>query len=159
MKYALFLLLSITLIVGGFGCHASLRAEPGPLLGNGEWTSRGTPDLTGRWTLLSFFLPTCEGCIREVPELTKVQETYGVQGISVIGVTPVSKVEAHRFAQDMGLPYPVLADAAAELEIYGVREVPDTFLVDPDGVVVARGMELIQEALVSRFGDPTEPSD
>lgn len=153
MKYALLLLLAVSLLVGAFGCQAALHEETSPLLGDGEWTTRQAPDLSDRWTLLAFFLPDCEGCTQEVPHLLRVRRNYARHGLTVVGVTPASKEDAHRFAQANALPYPVLSEAGAELEIYGVREVPDAFLVDPQGVVVARGMELIQEALFMRFDD------
>jgi peroxiredoxin len=140
-------------LVGAFGCQAVLHEETSPLLGEGAWITRDTPDLSGRWTLLSFFLPDCAGCVDEVPHLKRVRAHYARLGLTVVGITPVSKPDAGDFVDAQAVPYPVLADAGAEFEVYGVREVPDTFLVDPEGVVVARGMEAIQEALFTQFGE------
>lgn len=153
MKYALIVLLIITLAVIAFFVHVATQPEQGPLLGEGKWVYRETPDLTGRWTLLAFFVPDSADCADEVPELLRMRRLYAPDGLTVVGVTPDSKLEAQPFISEHALPYPILVEAGAELELYGVHEVPDAFLVNPEGEVLARGMPLIELALLNQFGE------
>ena len=99
-------------------------------------------DYRGKVVFLNFWASWCPPCREEVPLLTRFQETLGTRG-TVLGVTFKDDPEASRsFARKYGVNYPSLRDNRLELApLYGTRALPETFVIDPQGriVAVARG--------------------
>ncbi len=156
MAYTLSLLVFMLLLAGAFGFHATLKPVPGPLMSEGNWVSLEIPELEGCWTVLSFFVSERAACHDDVPGLNALHRKFaerelGQQQLVVVGVTLESRLEARAFVKQHELAYPVLADARVQFELYGVETVPDTFLVDPDGAIVARGLSDIAAALERTF--------
>ena len=69
----------------------------------------------------------------------------------VLGVTSAPAAQAQQFQVENGLNYPVLADAQAVFDAYGVQAVWGSvvYLVDPDGKIAARGIEDVRTRLGS----------
>ncbi len=70
-----------------------------------------------------------------------------------MGVTAGSELDATRFVIDHGLTFPVLTEAEAETEAWGVRFIAGNvnYLVDPEGNVVAQGSDEIRARLKKEF--------
>jgi cytochrome c biogenesis protein CcmG/thiol:disulfide interchange protein DsbE len=100
-------------------------------------------DLRGRWTLVNFFGTWCPPCIAEHPELVEWQRRNDITGeaqvISIAfgetdGVEPV-----RAFFDERGGDWPVLMDDSGALAAsYGVVKLPESYLVDPVGIVRAK---------------------
>ena len=95
----------------------------------------------GQWVLVNFFATWCPPCVQEQPELVKFAADHAgtAQVVSVAyGDTP-DRVRS--FFAKSGGDWPVLTDAAtseaASLD-YGVVKLPESFLVNPEGKVVAK---------------------
>ena len=95
----------------------------------------------GQWVLVNFFATWCPPCVQEHPELVKFasDRAGSAQVVSVAyGDTPE---RVRSFFADNGGDWPVLTDSAtseaASLD-YGVVKLPESFLVDPEGTVVAK---------------------
>jgi cytochrome c biogenesis protein CcmG, thiol:disulfide interchange protein DsbE len=99
----------------------------------------------GSWVAVNFFQSTCGPCIAEQPELTLFHDAQSslplerrTELISVVFVDTADNVRAF-FAKNGGGNWPVLADAKAEIvPTYGVAKVPETWIIDPNGVVRQR---------------------
>lgn len=93
-----------------------------------------TVDLKGRVVLVNVFASWCVPCRAEHPLLAQIAQT----GIALYGIDYKDKPEeARRWLAAQGDPYErVGADLEGHVAIdWGVYGVPETFLVDRDGVI------------------------
>ena len=104
-------------------------------------------DLRGEYVLVNFWATWCVPCRKEMPYL---QELSDEQNLVVLGVNLNEDVERVRtFIDEMGFTFPILLDPPDELKIeHGVRNLPVSFVVDRDGVVVHR---IIGEVFPEQF--------
>ncbi len=95
-------------------------------------------DLEGRWVLVNFFASWCVPCIQEHPELKRFSAEHAAAGdAEVVSVVYDNDQEnTERFFAREGGDWPVVTDPQGRVALdYGVARVPESFLVDPDGVV------------------------
>jgi len=96
-------------------------------------------DYRGEWVLLNFFASWCIPCVREHPELVEFAERHADGSASVISVTMGDTEEdARAFFEERGGDWPVIIDSETAPAVFGVLAVPETFLIAPSGVVVAK---------------------
>jgi len=96
--------------------------------------------LRGRPMILNFWATWCPPCVEEMPELGRLQRTYGEAGLQVVGVgiDQASRIQA--FESRMALGYPLLVAGAAGAEL-GRRfgnpsgALPFTVVIDRSGRV------------------------
>jgi peroxiredoxin len=69
-----------------------------------------------------------------------MQETYGGEDFSVIGLMEGSSDTASAFAQAQGVNYPILSESP-DFDAYDIFFVPVTYLVDPNGQIIADDLE------------------
>jgi peroxiredoxin len=96
-------------------------------------------DLRGKAVLLNFWATWCVPCKIEMPWFVDLQKQYGSQGLQIVGVAmdDASKEDIGKFAQDMGVNYPILIGKESVGDQYGgVPALPETFLIGRDGKVV-----------------------
>lgn len=95
-------------------------------------------DSEGKWALVNFWASFCKPCLREMPYLQDISTSRS--DVVVIGVNAVDRPElAEDFLQTSGVTYRILVDARGDLmAAAGVRALPATFVVAPDGRVVSR---------------------
>lgn len=117
----------------------------GQLLGGGEF------DLSrrkGSWVVLNFFDPACVPCVEEHPELVALHAQQssladGAELYTVINrsVSPGGGTDddVQAFFDEQGGGWPVVRDPDGGISVaFGVSQVPETWIVDPDGVVQVR---------------------
>ena len=138
---------------GGGGDTSSTGVVESHLLGRAapameaDTVDDGTFDLSrrkGSWVVLNFFNSTCVPCKAEHPELVQFvaqQQSIGAEGAEFYTVMQydddVDRVRA--FFADRGGDWPVVIDDAGRIFVsFGVAQVPETFIIDPDGVVRVR---------------------
>ncbi len=96
----------------------------------------------GSWVVLNFFQSTCLPCKAEHPELVAFAAQQagiadGAELYTVIKDDPDSAV-AKWFA-DNGGDWPIVKDDDGSIATaFGVAKVPETWIIDPSGVVVSR---------------------
>src|SRR5438552_8418802 len=96
-------------------------------------------DLRGKAVLLNFWATWCGPCKIEMPWFIELQKQYGSQGLQIVGVAmdDSSKEDIAKFANDMGVNYPVLLGKEAVGDAYGgVPALPETFFIGRDGKIV-----------------------
>lgn len=107
----------------------------------------GTPfDLSrrkGSFVVLNFFASDCIPCIREHPDLIEFDDqqsllgTEGAELYSVVTGDTQSRVE--EFFAERGGDWPAVYSEGDQISVvFGVALVPETWIVDPDGIVRAR---------------------
>ena len=123
-----------------------------PLLGNVAPDSEGTladgspfelSRRKGSWVVLNFFTHNCVPCIREHPELiefVKQQRALGNDGAELYTVVHNSTTDqVDDFFAERGGDWPVVYDPEYSFSNeFGVSLVPETWVIDPSGVVRAR---------------------
>jgi cytochrome c biogenesis protein CcmG/thiol:disulfide interchange protein DsbE len=93
----------------------------------------------GRWVFVNFFASWCTPCQIEQPELQAfVREHQDDGDAELVGVTYDNKAsDARAFFAQRGGGWPVIDDPENSIGVaYGVAQVPETFVISPDGVVV-----------------------
>jgi cytochrome c biogenesis protein CcmG, thiol:disulfide interchange protein DsbE len=97
-------------------------------------------DLRGRPVLLNFWASWCTSCKLESPVLERGAEVWAASDVAFLGVAVKdSRKWALEYAEESGLNYPSGLDpTGSTMRAYGVTGTPETFIIDPDGVVTAR---------------------
>jgi cytochrome c biogenesis protein CcmG, thiol:disulfide interchange protein DsbE len=98
-------------------------------------------DFRGRWVVVNFFASWCTPCLVEHPELRAFHEAHREIGdAALIGVTYDNSAEdAREFFAERGGDWPVIDDPDNSIGVaYGVAQVPESFVVAPNGTVVHR---------------------
>lgn len=97
-------------------------------------------DFRGRYVVLNFFASWCVPCEQEHPELVRFQQRHaGAGDATVVQVLYNDKPgPARQFFRERGDGgWPVLIDEQGQFALdYGVTGPPETFLIDPQGIVL-----------------------
>ncbi len=104
--------------------------------------------------LVVFWATWCPPCLQEIPDLIKMQEKYGKDGFSVIGMSidRDGRDKVKKLAEKMQINYPVLmAEPKVARGFGGVSGVPTAFLVGHDGKVIRRLVGYQDHSAVTRL--------
>jgi cytochrome c biogenesis protein CcmG/thiol:disulfide interchange protein DsbE len=139
--------LLVTVLMAGLGrdpkhIDSPLVGKPAP-----EFTLKragtGEPiDLAafrGKPVVLNFWATWCAPCWEEHPILNEASRTFGdrVQFLGVVFQDDEAKILG--FLQQRGAAYPTVIDNRGKTAItYGVGGVPETFILDANGTIVAK---------------------
>jgi thiol-disulfide isomerase/thioredoxin len=95
----------------------------------------------GRPSLVSFWAPWCEPCVRELPVLEKLSRAVAPCGGAVVGVAVGEKPDTiATYTRARDLTYPQLTDEPfAVADALGQRRIPATVVFDRAGRVVFTG--------------------
>jgi len=119
----------------------SLAAEAEPL---------STAALAGRPYLINFFASWCAPCEVEHPTLMQLR----AEGVPILGVAYKDAPAASAaFLARLGDPFVAVgvdAEGRAAFE-FGVRKVPESFVVGADGVILAHHEGPLTPAFIERF--------
>ncbi|QYG94358.1 TlpA family protein disulfide reductase (plasmid) [Iamia sp. SCSIO 61187] len=125
---------------------ASDRQVDSPLLGRSAPRIQGTTiegrefdsaTYDGRWLVVNFFATWCVPCIEEHSELVAFQQAQREAGqANVISVVfDDDEASVRRFFDRNGGDWPVVLAPSQVIADWGVRGVPESFVVDPSGTV------------------------
>lgn len=138
-----------------FGLHNDPREVPSPLIGKpapafdlvrlDSEGRLGVQDLHGRPLLVNFWASWCAGCQVEHPFLMELAR----RGVEIVGLDYKDTDDAGRaWLARHGNPYRIIAadpEGQAGLD-WGVYGVPETFVLDAQGVIVYKHIGPLTEA-------------
>jgi cytochrome c biogenesis protein CcmG/thiol:disulfide interchange protein DsbE len=113
-----------------------------------------TKDLAGHVTVINFFASWCAPCKAEHPLLFQIGKDYGV---AVYGIALQDRTaDTRRYIQEMGSPYTKIGlEQNGRLAIdFGVAGVPETFVLDRNGIIRYRLSRPLSPELIAGEIDP-----
>lgn len=118
----------------------------------GASTRRTLASLRGKVVVLNFWASWCEPCQTEAPLLEHAQGELERHGATVLGITyQDNSPDSEGFVRRYHLTYPVLRDTTSEFAgSYGTHQVPESFIINRKGRVVAISRGEIEQGFVNR---------
>jgi len=144
-------MIGLIIVLAGADSSSEESADS-PLIGRPAPEATGTLDdgssfdlsrRKGSWVVLNFFDPACVPCIQEHPELVQFaedQESLGTDGAEMYSViVRGDRDEIDEFFDERGGEWPQIYSDNDEFPVaFGVAAVPETWIIDPSGVVQLR---------------------
>lgn len=97
-------------------------------------------DLKGKYVLVDFWATWCAPCLGELPNIRANYDKFHTKGFEVVGVSLDETAEPLiDFVKARKLPWAQVHNAtcgADLVEMFGVNNIPATFLVGPDGSIL-----------------------
>ncbi|MDQ6618620.1 MAG: TlpA family protein disulfide reductase [Pseudomonadota bacterium] len=95
--------------------------------------------LRGKVVYVDFWASWCGPCRRSFPWMNDLQRRFGSRGFAIVGVNvDKRRADADRFLEQVPSSFPIVFDAAGVTpSAWGVRGMPSSYLLDPQGRVVA----------------------
>ena len=153
----------------GFGFTTDPKKVPSPLIGrnapdfqvyelNGE-QKFSLSEFTGRPIVLNFWASWCAECRTEAVILEEFFQKYGVKNkkLVMIGIAiQDSPKKAKAFARHFDKTYHLgLDDDAGNIALdYGIYGVPETFFIDPKGIIFHKTIGMVSTELMEQKFKP-----
>lgn len=120
-----------------------------------EGRDHSLSDYRGRWVLVNYWATWCPPCLEELPELEVFHR--GADGKAVVlgvNMETIDHLRLRDFVERQFLSFPILIASerpSAEQLIGPVEGLPTSYLVAPDGEVVARQVGQVTAEAISAF--------
>lgn len=98
--------------------------------------------LRGRVVILNFWATYCGPCVKEMPDLSAIQNQYAALGVQVVGAsaeTLADQAVVRKFITDLKINFPIWLGASVEdMARFGLGPaLPGTAIIGRDGKIVA----------------------
>jgi len=100
----------------------------------------------GKWVIVNYWATWCGTCMKELPDLVAMHENNKDKDIVVVGINfeSIDNDRLKEFVAEQSIPYPVLHSEPVPVTALGkVPALPTTYIIDPDGKVVAGDVGLV----------------
>jgi cytochrome c biogenesis protein CcmG/thiol:disulfide interchange protein DsbE len=139
----------------------AVPAVQGSTMGGGTYD---IDDHLGNWVVVNFFASWCTPCRVEQPELVKFDDEHSKAGdveiVSVVFQDDEADVKA--FFDSSGASWPVIVGDTGSIALqFGVTAVPESYIVSPDGQVVAKFENVTAaqlDAVIARYAASSSAS-
>jgi peroxiredoxin len=95
-------------------------------------------DMRGKVVFVNFWATWCPPCREEMPAMERLYREHKDHGLVMVAVSlDGDSAVVPPFVKEHGFTFPVVLDPKMDVaNAYGVRALPSSFVVDPDGQVV-----------------------
>jgi thiol-disulfide isomerase/thioredoxin len=134
--------------------------EPIPLqdfrLPDLDGAKRTLGELEGTFVFLNFWATWCPPCREEMPSMQRLYEQYGGRGLEILAVSSMEDPRTvSDFVAENGYTFPILLDEDGRASnLYAIRAIPTTYLIDRAGFVLAGrpgGQDWASPAVIEAF--------
>lgn len=98
-------------------------------------------DFRGKVVFINFWATWCAFCLAEMPDIQQVHEEFG-DSLVILGINRAESIEQQkRFLNslDREITYNLLLDPTdSAASLYGVRAMPTSYIINPEGVITDR---------------------
>ncbi|MFA5324650.1 MAG: TlpA disulfide reductase family protein [Bacteroidales bacterium] len=97
----------------------------------------------GKYILLDFWAVWCGPCLNELPNLKNLYDKIDKNKFEIIGIVGESSSDVlERMIKTFSITWPqILSDDTNKIkETYGIISYPTTFLISPEGIIVAKNL-------------------
>lgn len=148
--------MAVLVIVAGLVLGAAALVKFGPTI-EGVEVGKRAPDFhavtlagdsvrlhekyKGEVTLVNIWATWCIPCRTEMPAMEELFRELGPRGFRIVAVSidEADRGDVEAFAKEYGLTFDVLHDQSGKIQqIYQTTGVPESFLLDRDGVIVKK---------------------
>lgn len=138
------------------------QQAPDLTLKNPEGKTIKISDFSGKYLLLDFWASWCGPCRAENPNLVKAYQKYHDKGFDILGISLDDAARKAAWIDAIkgdSLLWAQVSDLGGwdsyAAKIYGINAIPASFLLDPDGKIIARNLraEELQNMLKRVFAD------
>jgi len=92
------------------------------------------PDYQGRWLVVNYWAEWCTPCIKEIPELNRLDQRYAQVAVLGVDFDGNTGIELQSRVDKLGIAFPtLLEDPSTQLGIPKPSVLPTTLIIDPDG--------------------------
>jgi len=115
---------------------------------------RQLSEFRGKWVVLNFWATWCPPCLKEIPELVEFHEQNQDKNAVVVGVDfeDIPLDELVEFTESYFMNYPILrTKPTAKTAVGVISGLPTTFLISPEGKLVARQSGPVTAKMIEEF--------
>jgi peroxiredoxin len=121
------------------------QVAPDIVLPDPSGKSTKLSDLRGKYVLIDFWAAWCKPCRQENPNVVRLYSQYNAKGFEVFGVSlDRSREDWIKAIADDQLNWTQVSDLlyfnSAAAELYQIQAIPATYLIDPDGKIIAKDL-------------------
>jgi cytochrome c biogenesis protein CcmG/thiol:disulfide interchange protein DsbE len=123
--------------------NSPLLGKPAPAIAGPNLLGGPSVSLSsyaGRWVLVNFAASWCVPCQQEMPQLSTFENEHSANrdaAILTVAYDPSDLSNLVSFMRSSRATWPAVNDGQAVVS-YGVGGLPESYLVDPEGTVVAK---------------------
>jgi cytochrome c biogenesis protein CcmG/thiol:disulfide interchange protein DsbE len=133
-----------------FACLVAFSATAAPA----DWVGKpfpslnvthhgNTPETKGKALLVEFWATWCGPCRESIPHLNELHGKFGNKGLTILGLTDEDQSTVTKFRKKQPMDYAVATDRNGRLNrTFGIKSIPQAFLVGKDGKVLWAGHPL-----------------
>jgi thiol-disulfide isomerase/thioredoxin len=101
----------------------------------------------GKYILLDFWASWCPDCRKEMPALVELYAAYKDKNFEIVGYSLDKTQEAWKKGiEALNITWPQLSDCdnwnSHGAKLYAVQFIPQTVLIDPEGIIIERGLDM-----------------
>ena len=100
----------------------------------------GLSQFKGKVVFLNFWATWCGPCRAEMPSMEILYAAYREKGLEILAVNSgENRQQVQTFMREYGFSFPALLDGDRKVSnAYGIQAIPTSYLIDRDGMIVAR---------------------
>ena len=97
-------------------------------------------DFRRKFVFLDFWATWCGPCVNELPNLKKLHQSFPERDLTIIGLAYNDPRDLEDFIRIHEIPYPNGVSNKTILKAYGIVKWPTTYLIAPDGKIIAKNL-------------------